>query len=309
MSFYQQTLLKFVRITRMYRVFHLVFFVVFAAELLTLLLFLPFLAKSYLLAVVVASTFLTAFSYFVLRFYFQTKKPEQLLELRSEFIENCENFFQETVVQLIQKLEGLEFHYYSLPSIFGSVSPLVKKFSAWSHFEDVLLFKELLYSHLLKIELEAVKNNPTNTELHRNLAKSYIAFYHLYRDSGTAPYPFITKRYTSAEIVQKFQKNAKCALEELKIVLHFVPLDPWALTQLGKVYRDLDQKDEERKIYEILLQLIPDEQEIRYRLGVVYFQLGFMASGLTIYEEFRQMNDPKAQELIGHYDAFHTQSM
>jgi hypothetical protein len=82
----EQTLGQFLYLTRRYAIFHCVFFMLFLCELVTMLLFLPFLAKSFLLATVVAATVLTAFAYFVLRFYFQTKKPEQFLALRDAFV-------------------------------------------------------------------------------------------------------------------------------------------------------------------------------------------------------------------------------
>ncbi|MGH7889883.1 MAG: hypothetical protein ACRENF_04960, partial [Thermodesulfobacteriota bacterium] len=131
-------------------------------------------------------------------------------------------------------------------------------------------------------------------------------------ERGKAAYPFIAREYATSEVVQKFQKSAQCALEELKIVLHYHPHDIWALTQLASVCHDLDQKEDERKAYELLLQLAseenPEKSNVRYRLGILYFQLGFMASGLKIYDDFKKLNDPKAEELILHYDTFHSQN-
>ena len=48
-----------------------------------------FLAKSAVLAFSLALIFLTGFSYAVLRLYFHAKKPEQLVELRNAFLEEC----------------------------------------------------------------------------------------------------------------------------------------------------------------------------------------------------------------------------
>jgi tetratricopeptide (TPR) repeat protein len=318
----EETLGYFRYITRKHALFHIVFFLVFIAELLGLLLFLPFLAKSFLLAALVAAAVLTAFSYFVLRFYFQAKQPEQFLRLRDDFIENCQRLFPasadpaesrkgflQAAYNLIHRLEGQEYQYYQPPFQLDTLQPLIQKFSVWCHWGHVQLMKELLHTHCLRIQLDWVKAHPTNLELHTGLASAYALLYKIYQDpakQGIEAYGFIAKEYNSPEIVQKFQKAAQCALEELKIILHYKPGDAWALSQLGAVYHDLDLKDEERKTYELLLQHSPHETEIRYRLGILYFELGLMAHGLKMYEELRKMNDPKSDELIGHYDFFHS---
>lgn len=315
----EKVLWHFLRLTRRYAVFHSLFFLLFVSELLTLLLFMPFLAKSFLLAALVAGTVLTAFSYFVLRFYFQTKKPEQFLALRNHFIENCLHYFRsdsiesrwgflQAVYQLIEKLDGQEYQYYQIPSHLGALTPLMKKFSVWCHFKDVFLMKELLHLYCIKMQLDWVKTHPTDIDIHAALAGSYIALYKMYQHpakQGKSVYSFIAKEYESTPISEKFFKAARCAVEELKIVLHYAPHDARALSELGLVYHDLDEKDEERKTYEAILQHAPREREIRLRLGSLYFQLGFMAQGLKIYEELKKAGDPQASELIQSYDEFH----
>jgi hypothetical protein len=321
----EQTLGHFQYLTRRYAFFHILFFSFFICELIALLLFLPFLAKSFLLATLVAATFLTAFSYFVLKFYFQTKKPEQFLVLRDTFVQNCQQLFimstdvvesrrgfLHAIYQLIHCLEGQEYQLYRIPKSFVALAPLAQKFSVWCHFGDVHLMKELLYTYCLRTQLEWVKSHPTDLDLHRSIASGYIALYKIYQDparQGKATYSFIAKEYASQEMVLKFQKAAQCALEELKIVIHYISHDTWALAQLAAVYHDLDLKEDERKTYEALIQHSPHEREARLRLGILYFQLGFMAHGLKVYEDLRRMNDPQADELVRHYDIFHSQEL
>jgi tetratricopeptide (TPR) repeat protein len=209
---------------------------------------------------------------------------------------------------LLQRLDGQEYQYYRIPAHLETLAPLVKKFSVWCHFIDVQLMRELLHTYCIRTQLEWIKTHPTDLELHRALASSYIALYKIFQDpmkQGREVYSFIAREHASPEMVQKFQKAALCAVEELKIVLHYAPHDIGALTELGSVYHDLDEKEEERKTYEALLQLSPNEKEIRFRLGTLYFQLGFMAHGLKIYEDLRKINDPRAAELIQSYDEFH----
>jgi len=302
----QGSVIQFRQLTRKYALFHTVFLSLFVSELIILLLFLPFLSKSFLFAFVVAATFLTAFSYFVLRFYFQTKKPEQFFQIRDEFIAHCTRLRMnplQAVYQLIHSLDEQEFQFYKLPPFLETLTPLMQKFSVWCHWGDVHLMKEILHIYSIRTQLQAIKHKPIDLELHTALASGYMSLYKLYK-APASHYAFIMREYQNPEMVQKFSKAATGAVEELKIMLHFVPNDPWALAHLGSVYHDLDQKEEERKIYETLLQLSPNEKEVRFRLGVLYFQLGSIAQGLKVYEELRKTSSPKADELIKYYDLF-----
>ncbi len=316
----EQVLKQFLRLTRRYAWFHLGFLILFLSELLGLLLFLPFLAKSFLLATLVALTVLTAFAYFVLRFYFETKKPEQFLDLRNRFIENCHPYFRSdspesrcgmllAIYHLIESLEGQEYQYYQIPAHLETIGPLIKKFSVWSHFADVQLMRELLHTYCIRAQLEWIKIFPTDLELHRSLGKSYVALYKIFQaQEGKALYSFMASELASPKIQQKFLKAALSAAEEFKIVLHYDPNDRLALANLGAIYHDLEQKEDERKIYETLLQLSPHDSEVRFQLGALYFQLGFMAQGLRIYEELKKGSDPRADKLISSYDEFHLTS-
>ncbi|MBP7075390.1 MAG: hypothetical protein KBA81_08430 [Rhabdochlamydiaceae bacterium] len=317
MGLADQTLKEFQLLTRRYALFHALFFSVFVLELLAILIFSPFLAKDLSFAIVVSLTFLTAFTYFVLRFYFQTKKPQQFIALRNKFLlATLESSFQEAgwsverlhpIYDLLQKLEGQESQYYSLPSIFQTLSPLVEKFSVWCHWEDVHWMKETLHLHALRKIFDWVKLYPTDLELHKTLAASYIALYRIYQKpvESSAFQSFIEKQYESLEMKDRFEKAAKSAAEELKVVLNYAPNDTWSLNQIAKVYRDLGLKQEERKTYEALLSLRPQDRDIHYLLGKLYFELGHIAQGLHLYHELQGRKDPKAEDLIQHYDSYY----
>ncbi len=317
MSLVDQTLKEFQLLTRRYAFFHAAFISSFVLELVTLLIFMPFSAKTLGTAIVVALAFLTIFTYFILRFYFQTRKPEQFIALRNKFLTAVlESSNQGTkwsvdklhpIYDLLQKLQGQESQYYSLPSFLQTLSPLVEKFSVWCHWEDVHWMKETLHLHALRKIFDWVKLYPTDLELHRTLAASYSALYQIYQKPqySSSFQSFIERQYDSLVMKERFQKAAGSAIEELKVVLNYAPNDPWALSQLAKVYHDLEMRQEERKAYEHLLSLRPQDGEIHFRLGKLYFELGHMAQGLHLYQELQGRRDPKAQELIEHYDAYY----
>ena len=123
-----------------------------------------------MLAFSIAGIFLTAFAYFVLLFYLQAKKPEQLLAVRLAFLEHCElsvsceknsadhhRFLSLALYQLIASLKQLEYSYYSLPNSFKTLSPLMKKFSAWCHWKDLYQIKEMLFQTIIQKNIELVK--------------------------------------------------------------------------------------------------------------------------------------------------------
>lgn len=313
-----QTLKVFGQLTRRYALFHAAFILAFVFELLGLLIFMPFLAQTIGFAALIALALLTLFTYFVLRFYFQSKKPEQLMALQERFLAevkrqvapkegswSMEGLYP--IYHLLHLLQGQESHYYPLPSFLQTLAPVVNKFSVWCHWEDVQWMKEALHAHALDTLFTWVKAFPTDVKLHRVLAEAYIAFYDTYRLPVTASPldTYLISQYQSAAMRQKFEQAARFALEELKVILHYAHQDMWALHQLAKVQHDLDLKQEERKTYEAILHLMPQNREIQYKLGKLYFELGHMAQGLHLYHEMQARKDPDAQQLIEHYDAYH----
>ena len=62
--------------------------------------------------------------------------------------------------------------------------------------------------------------------------------------------------------------------------------------------------EKEIKEVELLLKLRPQDKEILYRLGSLYFSQGLNAKGLQIYEELKRTNYKKAEDLISSYGSF-----
>jgi tetratricopeptide (TPR) repeat protein len=308
---------EFLLITRYYALFHIGFFLLGMIELFALLLFFPFFAKSTLIAFTLATIFLTAFTYFVLRFYFQAKKPEQFLQVKENFMNACKtslpldpnskDYFLavgRATLRFVQYLEGQEHQYYPLPPTFATLAPLMEKFSLWCHWNDVHQMKELLFFHCIQEETKLVKAFPTDLEAHAALANAYVALYKLYIDPrklGKNLYSFISREYAQPLMVQKFQKAATRALEEFKILDHYAPSELWVHAQLATVYHDLKLLDEEIAEYETLLRLAPKDKDLLFRLGILYFKQGKNALALRLYEQLKTAKDPKADELISYY--------
>ena len=320
-SLLEKTLSSFFRITKGYAVFNMSFFVLGLCELLGLILFFPFFAKSSLVAFSLAAIFLTGFTYFILRFYLEAKKPEQFLQLKKDFVEESEQLISTEekssnghlsltpiVYQLIGNLEGQDHQYYVTSNYFKTLQPLLEKFSLWCHWHDVHRMKELLHFYCIQEHIKWIKREPLDVEAHASLAQAYVALYKLYsapqRLGKKTPYSFIMKEYESPGMLKKFEQAAGRAIEEFNILGAYVPENPWIHSQLAAIYHDLDLPDQEITEYETLCLMAPDDREVLFRLGVLYFQQGKNAQGLRLYEKLRQAQDPQASTLIQFYDAY-----
>lgn len=315
----QFTLEAFKKISRFYTLFHLLFFTLAIGEIIGFLLFFSFFTKSSMLAFSLAGLFLTGFSYFVLLFYFQAKKPEQLIELRTSFLEACAETlpfsktsteYHQALAHAIYRLVGLldkqEYYFYSLHKLLETLTPVLQKFSSWSHWKDTHQMKEKLLFVAIQQHIEQIKLQPTDLEAHGALANAYLLLARLYRDprklSPEEPFPWISPEYGTEAMLLKFRKASERAIEEFKILDCYAPGDSWTHAQLAAIYHDLEMPEEEIREYETMLQLAPDDQKILFRLGILYFEQGQNAKALRIYETLR--GTAEADELIGFYDAY-----
>ncbi len=312
---------EFKGITRQYALFHICFFLLAIVELFAFVLFFSVLTKSTIFAFTLAGLFFTGFTYFVLHFYLQAKKPQQLMDLRSRFTEECkaalpfspgESALHQThanaLYLLLSHLHRQEYKYYSLPSYFKTLAPLMQKFSAWAHWKDLHQMKEILLHLIIKEYIEVVKLQPTDLETHANLATAYLTLAKLYRDpraiEPTEEYVWIAPAYHTATMMEKFKRAATRALDELRILDTYAPGDRWVHMQLAMLYHDLEMPELELKEYELLMKVAPQDVDVMQCLGTLCFEQGKTAHGLQIYDALKKLQPAKAEELLHHYGAF-----
>lgn len=304
---------RFDRMVRTYVFLNTALFSAMAVELILLLFFFTFLAKSALLAFGLALFFLTIFSYFILRLYYQTAKPEELKEIIRQFIENYKAVcsyhedkpehaiaLSNACTRLSEQLVGKEFHYYPPPGPLVFLTPFLEKFSAWWHWQDVHKMRELLLLSSIDQHLHLVRMEPTNLEIHAALANAYLRLAELYRSPVVVDPLTNLDSYTQG-LSAKFLAASEKAIEEFKIIMAYAPKDPWAHLQLAYTYHDLKRPQEEIAEYETLAQINPEDQEILYKLGCLYLEQGMNAKGLKIYDELRHAHFKKADSLIQLY--------
>jgi tetratricopeptide (TPR) repeat protein len=316
-----QALQQFKGITRHYALFHIIFFFLGCLELLAFVLFFSFLTKTTILAFSLAGIFLTGFSYFLLLFYFQAKKPEQLLALKRTFLDQTQAIlpFEKNTQEshqclshalecLIHQLHAQEYTYYAAFQSFQTLGPLMKKFSVWCHWKDVHHMKEILLHLVIKESIELIKMAPTDLEPHAALATAYWTLANHYLDprkvDPDTEHLWVSPEYDSIEMSEKFKRSASRAIEEFKILAEYAPRDPWVHAQLAAIYHALNQPEEEIQQMEIIRNIQPKEKEVLFRLGILYFSQGKHAQALRLYEELQQAHTSKAAELLSYYDAY-----
>ena len=299
----QPVLPQFDHIVRSYVILNMLFFSAIALEVICLLVFFTFLAKSALLAFGLALLFLTVFAYYITRLYYQSAKPEQLNELRNHFLSSFKtvlNYREGTPEhhialanacnKLAEGLAGKEATYYPAPARLEALTPWLQQFSSWWHQQDVQRMRELLLEASVEEHIKMVRCEPTSVEVHAALANAYLRMARLF-----------TPLSKGAEIPDRFKAISHQAIEEFKIVSDYAANDPWSHLQLAYCYHDLKMAKEEIAEYETLIRINGEDKEALFKLGSLYFTQGFNAKGLRIYDELRQSHPKKADNLLKLY--------
>lgn len=307
---------QFDRLVQSYALFNLIFISVGFIEFTLLVIFFTFLAKSAILALSLAVVFLTFFSYFILRLYFQTQKPVQFRELKDRYLQACKGVMghregspeqfaalANACNRLSENLKGREHSYYRMPSQLSFLDKYIAKFSFWTHWSDVHSMRELLLLSAIEENIKCVKDNPMSEETHSVLAESYLTLSTIYinlpdqEEEGD----WLSNPPVLPALEQKFTFAIKRAMEELKILSDFSPQDPWVHARLARCYHDLKMPQNEIAELEIILELVPDDTETMLKLGTLYFEQGLNARGLCMYEQLRDVDHNKAELLIQSY--------
>jgi hypothetical protein len=318
-SYEQSFITKFRTIIRFYALFHIAFFVLGFLQILSLILFFSFLMQSSWAAIALASLVLTAFSYLVLHFYFQAKKPQQLLEitfqlekdLKGEQISKkalCASF-----LQLSEALAPTCKQMYPLFQDFANLKRLCVKLGIWLHWKDVLAMQELLIFSSINHSVALVKESPLSIDAHQCLASAYTSLAKIYQDpsliSGNQKLPWQPKEYTSMQMQTKLHTACDRAIEELKIIDAYKPADIETHKRLAELYSLKADKIKQIQELETLTAIDPHNLLLLHDLGILYFEKAMNFQAMKIYESLKAHNVALAEDLISHYDATETQNI
>jgi tetratricopeptide (TPR) repeat protein len=309
---------EFDRMLRRYVYFNLFFVTLSVIEFALIVIFFPFLMNSSLLAFGLALFFFTLFSFWIFRMYHQTAKEMKFAEIKERVLSN----FRETIQyqdgipqnhlalasfcrKVSDSLNSKETSLYRTPKFLSSLKSLLEQFSCWWHWEEIYQMRELFLNESVKEYIKVVRCAPTSFEVHTALANAYIHLGSLYTGPRQLlkryPFSWIFSETSLANYDRKFKETSKKAIEEFKILKEFSPNDPWVHLQLAYSYHDLDMLTEEIAEYESVLKNFPEDSDLLFRLGSLYFKLGQNGKGLKVYEELKKVNLKKAENLIALY--------
>lgn len=311
----------FDRVTKLHAAFNLFFICLCTIEVVVLATFFVALTQSLVLALSLSILFFTFFAYFTLRIYFQTKKPEQYLEIKNRYLSSCKDLlnYQEgaedhynalanACCKFANRLHAREYQYYRLPSWLSILSPLMERISCRLHWQDIYFMKEKMLEEAVNEHIKYVKCQPTSLEAHASLANAYVMLSGIYIDprslEGYDDDRWIPRDMYTEGFDEKFRFTAERAIEEFKILSEYAPDDPWVHSQLAYSYHDLHMPMEEIKEYETIQKLAPGDWDNLYKLGMLYFQQGMNAKGLRVYEDLKKAHYIKAESLINHYGSY-----
>jgi tetratricopeptide (TPR) repeat protein len=311
---YKNTVLQFVKITKNLSKLKLAFALIFLIEVfLSGFLILNFYYSS-IIAFSLGIIVLTIFSYFVLHFYFQAKKPEQMEELQKRFIATCRHAISVpmglsehhlsvagALMKLSYYLYGIEYGYFSSSLKSDYLKKFLEKLSSILHREDVFKMQESLLFSSIEEHLIQIKNTPTDLELHVSLASSFVSLAKLYKEAiaNNSLCRYLKSRRD--EFRKKFEISSKLAIDEFTILKEYAPNDPWIHAQLAQCYHTLGMYEDEAKEYETMVEISPNDFEIKFRLARINFTLGKNAQGLCLYEELKNEGYKRADELLSLY--------
>lgn len=309
---------KFDRLLKWHLAFHLFFILLGVVEVVLLTIFFAYLAQSSLLAFSLSFVFLTFFSYFILRLYLQSQKRNQFKKIKSAYGVICKQLihFQEGMAEhhivlsnafnkWATSLQNWEYNYYHPPRWLDFLSATLEKWSCFCFWEDVLTLRELLLHASIEEHIKLVKCEPTSLDVHAALANTYILLSGIYRKSATEEEDrWFSNRGIREEMDKKFRETAERAIEEFKILSDYAPDDAWVHLQLAYSYHDLQMPEEEMREYETILTLRPNDHETLFKLGILYFQQGYNAKGLRLYEKLKLTHYLQAENLIEYYGIY-----
>lgn len=303
------TISCFQKISKKYFLFHFAFFLLATIELVSIAIFFSPLIDSFFMGIAVALLFFTALLYFILKLYYTEQKPEELAQLRDEYIAACKEYLPRGInkseehlaiansaCKAAESLKNAGHSFYEIPEKLQFLSSTIRKLSSQFHANDVEKIKELFLLASINAHIDLIRCEPTSLDAHAATANAYVML-----ASHYAAQKLQGKRKHQA-LEKKHRLVLERALEEFKILNEYAPDDPWVHEQLALSYASLKMVKQEIQECEIILKLKPLDLASMVRLGKLYFQTGENAKGLKMYEKLKELDTEKADLLIQHYD-------
>lgn len=270
--------------------FHLLFLALLAAELLVLVILLPFLARSGFVALTIAALLVTLFGYFSLRSYRESVLRDQIKQIVDGYGSRLSQELSSNTTLDVKKSE-LANGFFSfadhLPiqatfTIPYLPKPLEDRFFNWVNLGPQT-FKEEIIKRALICSLESLKLKPSDPNKHADLATGYLKLSHFYK---------------LLDDLVKAKETLIKTVEALKVLNDLRPNDLEVLDALCEVYKELNETDAEISALEKSLLISPSRPDALLRLGQLYFSSGKHALGFKTYETLKSLDLKRSDELL-----------
>lgn len=301
--------------------FYLIFGVIIFLEILLFVFFLSPLVNAFFLGITLSILLFTLLFFSVMRLYFEEEKALAIQEIEDTYLQQCKKRYgyhegvgavhlkiAHALFRPITKLQELGSKVFELPFRLEKKIPHAAFLLEFFYRNDLLIMKERFLQASIVEHIKLVRCDPTNLEVHAALANAYVMLSSLYTTENgaekTAPFWLKQSEKRKKGLQSRFRSACQKAMEEFSILQAFAPDDSWVHTQLAKSYRDLNMPEKEIQEFEILVALQPQDEDLLYTLGILYFKQGHNAKGLQVYERLKSQNLNKAKELIQYYGRY-----
>lgn len=290
-------LAQFYRLTTRYKRTHFLFLGALFLESILLVFFFPFLFKSALFAITLAALLVTIFSYFTMRNYQQVEKKELYKELAQKYSRGLTSLYPNVSELEARKIaaEGcVELAESSLliphkkeGKFFQTFGPFLRKINPYQEENNFKDFKVVLFKQAAEEITALIRLSPCMIPPHASLVEIAQKLANNYADLGDT---------------ENRDKFLSTAIEELKILSDLTPHEGAVYFELASCYGAMRMKDKEIKTLEKGREVDPENQDILFRLGQLYFSERESAKGFKIYEILKNRDTSKSDQLMSFYN-------
>jgi tetratricopeptide (TPR) repeat protein len=259
----------------------------------------------------IACVIVVFFTYLTLRPFLMQKKYTQVEEWLAAQQSSYEKKGSHTLWDHVEFCKNSkELLRYRLESTFitdqspSFISQLKLAFY-WKFYAQAVIF---LGKRHLSTLLTLIENYPTDLKAHTEYARAImhqIALLKIPTEWSSYFLASTLKSIEGEEHKKKLEKLYLLAIEELKIIDSLSPRDAWTHAQLADCYREIHQPDLELQTVELLKQLRPQDKEILFQLGQLYFCQTHYFEGIKIYDSLKNIDKDLAKKLMNFFKHHH----
>lgn len=263
--------------------------------------------------------FLTISSYALIAFYQKNRKLDAMESISKEFYRYCSLHLSknisdteklnlaisESLRDLAEALHSQELFHLTIHPFKFSKNHIITHF-LYFHYNDILFLQEKLLDISLTQHAKILQDCACSLQFHSSLSKTYATFAKCYKkpEGKHLEKAYIFSNLTKKEQLANLQsKYYTLAIEELHIVCDLSENETWAHLDLASLYSHFKDTEKQMQQYEILVQQLPDDKEIIYKLGILYFTHHKTSKGLRLYNKLRKIDALYAKNLLSHYQS------